>query len=72
MVAVVALGADSLAAVTVAAPGPTAVTVMAAPLAVLNELAALTVSTVLLLDTQLTVRPDSVLPPESFGWAVNT
>jgi hypothetical protein len=69
---VVALGADSLVAVIVAVPLPTAVTVTVAPLAVLTELAALTVSTPVLLETQLTVRPESVLPPASFGVAVNT
>jgi hypothetical protein len=62
----------SLVAVIVAAPAPAAVTVTVAPLDVLTELAALTVSTVGSLDTQLTVRPESVLPPASFGNAVST
>jgi hypothetical protein len=69
---VVAAGADSLVAVIVAVPVPTAVTITVAPLAVLTELAALTVSTAVLLETQFTVRPESVLPPTSFGRAVNT
>jgi hypothetical protein len=69
---VVAAGADSLVAVIVAVPVPTAVTVIVAPLAVLTEVAALTVSTVVLLETQFTARPESVLPPASFGTAVNT
>jgi hypothetical protein len=69
---VVAAGADSLVAVIVAAPAPTAVTVTVAPLAVLTELAALTVSTDVLLDTQLTVRPESRLLLPSFGIAVST
>jgi hypothetical protein len=69
---VVAVGADSLVAVIVAVPVPMAVTVTVAPLAVLTELAALTVSTAVLLETQFTVRPESVLPPASFGEAVNT
>ena len=58
---------DSLVAVIVAVPVPTAVTVTVAPLDVLTELAALTVSTDVLLETQFTVRPESVLPPASFG-----
>jgi hypothetical protein len=65
-------GALSLVAVIVAVPVPTAVTVIVAPLALLTDVAELTVKTAVLLDTQLTVRPDSVLPPASFGWAVNT
>jgi hypothetical protein len=69
---VVAGGADSLVAVIVAVPGPTAVTVTVAPLDVLTELAALTVSTAVLLDTQFTVRPTSVLLLASFGTAVST
>jgi hypothetical protein len=72
MAGVVALGADSLVAVIVAVPVPTAVTVTVAPLAVLTELAELTVRTAMLLETQFTVRPVSVLPPMSFGSAVNT
>src|ERR1700674_748975 len=64
---VAAAGADSLVAAIVAVPVPAAVTVTAAPLAVLTELAALTVSTAVLLETQLTVRPESALPPTSFG-----
>ena len=67
---VVAAGAVSLVAVIVAVPGPTAVTVTVAPLDVLTELAALTVSTAGSLETQLTVRPESVVPPASFGDAV--
>jgi hypothetical protein len=67
-----ALGADSLDAVIVALPVPRAVTVIAAPADVLTELAALTVSTALLLDTQFTVRPMSVVPLASFGVAVRT
>jgi hypothetical protein len=69
---VVAAGAVSLVAVIVAVPVPIAVTVTVAPLEVLTELAALTVSTDVLLDTQLTVRPESVVPPASFGNAVST
>jgi hypothetical protein len=68
---VAAAGADSLVAVIVAVPAPAAVTVTVAPLAVLTELAALTVNTAVLLENQLTVRPESVLPPASFGVAVN-
>jgi hypothetical protein len=69
---VVALGADSLVAVIVAVPALTAVTVTAAPLDVLNELATLTESTAGLLETQFTVRPESVVPLPSFGVAVST
>jgi hypothetical protein len=69
---VVAAGADSLVAVIVAVPGPTAVSVTVAPLDVLTEVAALTVSTAVLLETQLTVRPTSVLLLPSFGTAVST
>jgi len=69
---VVAPGADSLVAVIVAVPVPIAVTVTVAPLVVLTELVALTASTAALLETQLTVRPESVLLPASFGIAVNT
>jgi hypothetical protein len=69
---VVALGANSLVAVIVAVPVPTAVTVTVAPLAVLTVLGELTVSTAVLLETQLTVRPESVLPAASFGVDVNT
>jgi hypothetical protein len=69
---VVAAGAVSLVAVIVAVPVPTAVTVTVAPPAVLTELTALTVSTAELLETQLTVRPESVVPPASFGDAVST
>jgi hypothetical protein len=72
IIVVVALGADSLVAVIVAVPVATAVTVTVAPLAVLTELAALSVNTAVLLETQLTVRPESVLPPASFGDAVST
>jgi hypothetical protein len=64
---VVAAGADSLVAVTVAVPGPTAVTVVVP----FVELVGLTVSTAALLETQLTVRPVSVLPPASFVTAVS-
>jgi len=69
---VVAFGANSLVAVIVAVPVPTAVRVTVAPLAVLTELAELTVRTAILLETQFTVRPESVLPEASFGSAVNT
>jgi hypothetical protein len=69
---VVALGAVSLVAVIVAVPGPAAVTVTVAPLEVLTELAALTVSTAVLLETQFTVRPARMLLLPSFGVAVNT
>jgi hypothetical protein len=64
---IVAVGAeliDSLVAVTVAAPTPTAVTVAGDPLAD-------TVRTAVLLDTQVTVRPVSTLPLASFIVAVN-
>ena len=69
---VVAGGADSLLAVIVAVPGPTAVNVTVAPLEVLTELDALTVTTALLLELQLTVRSDNVLPFASLGVAVKT
>ena len=69
---VVALGAVSLVAVIVAVPRPTAVTVTVAPVDVLTELAALTVNTAVLLETQLTVRPLKVAPPASLGIAVST
>jgi hypothetical protein len=72
MEGVVALGAVSLVAVMVAVPGPTAVTVTVAPLDVLTELAALTVSAAGLLETQLTVRPERALVLPSFGTAVST
>jgi hypothetical protein len=72
MVGVVAAGAVSLVAVIVAVPTPTAVTVTVAPVDVLTELAALTVSTAGSLETQLTVRPDSGLLLPSFGTAVST
>jgi hypothetical protein len=64
-------GALSLVAVIVAAPVPTAVIVIVAPLALLTDVAELTVSTDGLLDTQLTVRPDNTVPPASFGNAVS-
>jgi hypothetical protein len=70
IVGVVAAGADSLIALIVAVPAPAAVTVTVAPLAVLTELETLTVSTAVLLDTQLTVRPLSAVPPASLGVAV--
>jgi hypothetical protein len=70
IVGVVAAGALSLVAVIVAAPTPTAVTVTLAPVALLTELALLTVSTAGLLETQATVRPESVLPFASLGVAV--
>jgi hypothetical protein len=69
---VVAAGAVSLVAVIVAVPVPIAVTVTVAPLEVLTELAALTVSTVGSLETQLTVRPESGLLLPSLGTAVST
>jgi hypothetical protein len=62
----------SLVAVIVAVPGPIAVRVTVAPLDVLTELAALTVSAAVLLETQLTVRPTRVLLLPSFGTAVST
>ena len=55
---------DSLVAVIVAVPTPTAVTVAGEPLA-------LAVSTALLLDAHVIVRPLSVLPFASFVTAVN-
>jgi hypothetical protein len=67
---VATLGADSLLAVIMAVPTPLAVTVTVAPLAVLTELAVLTVRTAGLLETQFTVRPVSTLPPASLGVAV--
>jgi hypothetical protein len=69
---VVAAGAVSLVAVIVAAPTPTGVTVTVAPVDVLTEVAALTVSTAVLLETQLTVRPESGLLLPSLGTAVST
>ena len=72
IVGVVAVGADSLVAVIVAVPVVRAVSVIVAPLEVLTELAALTLTTDGLLDTQLTVRPTRLLPFASFGIAVNT
>jgi len=69
---VVALGADSLVAVIVAVPAPVAVTVIVAPVDVLTEVAALTVNTAVLLETQLTVRPLKIAPPASLGTAVST
>jgi hypothetical protein len=69
---VVAAGAVSLVAVTIAVPGPIALRVTVAPLDVLTELGGLTISTAALLETQLTVRPDRVAPPASFGDAVRT
>jgi hypothetical protein len=56
--------ADSLVAVIVAVPTPTAVTVAGEPVA-------LTVSTAELLETQVTVRPVSTLPFASFVVAVS-
>jgi len=61
---------DSLVAVIVAEPSPTADTVTVAPLPVLTELATLTESTAGLLETQLTVRPDRMLLFTSLGRAV--
>jgi hypothetical protein len=55
---------DSLVAVIVAVPTPTAVTVVGEPLA-------LTVSTAVLLETQFTVRPVSAFPFASFVVAVS-
>jgi hypothetical protein len=72
IVGVVAPGALSLVAEIVAVPKPTAATVIVAPPGVLTDVAALTVSTPVLLETQFTVRPDRVLPPASLGCAVNT
>jgi hypothetical protein len=69
---VVAPGADSLTAVIVAVPAPTAVTVIVAPLDVLTELAVLTERTAGSLETQLTGRPDRVVPFPSLGVAVST
>jgi hypothetical protein len=59
---------DSLVAVIVAAPTPTAVTVVVP----LVELAGLTVSTDVLLETQLTVRPVRTLPFTSLVTAVSS
>jgi hypothetical protein len=67
---VVAAGADSLVAVIVACPVPVAVTTIVAPPAVLTELAALTVSTAVLLDDQFTVRPARAVPFPFLGVAV--
>jgi hypothetical protein len=58
---------SSPVAVTVAAPTPTAVTVVVP----LRELAGFTVNTAVLLDTQLTARPVSTLPAASRNVAVN-
>jgi len=69
---VVALGAASLVAVTVAVPTPAAVTVTVAPLEVLTELETLNVKAAVLLETQFTVRPLRVAPAASFGIAVST
>jgi hypothetical protein len=55
---------DSLAAVTVAVPTPTPITVAGEPLA-------LTVSTAVLLEPQVTVRPLSTLPFASLVVAVS-
>jgi hypothetical protein len=55
---------DSLVAVIVAAPTPTAVTVAGEPLA-------LTVSTAVLLETQVIVRPVSTMPFASLVVAVS-
>ena len=71
MVGLVALGAVSLVAVTVAAPAAIAVTVTVAPVDVLTEFAALRANLVGSLETQLTVRPDRLLPRPSFGVAVS-
>jgi hypothetical protein len=62
MVGVVAVGAVSLVAVIVAVPTPTAITVVVPSV----ELDGLTVSTEVLLDTQLTVRPVRTLLFASF------
>jgi hypothetical protein len=67
MVGVVAPGAVSLVAVIVAVPTPTAVTVVVP----FVELAGLTVSTAVLLDTQLTVRAVRIAPPASVVVAVS-
>jgi hypothetical protein len=67
IVGVVALGAVSLVAVTVAVPTATAVNVMVAPLDELTELAALTANIVGSLETQFTVRPLRMLPLPSLG-----
>jgi hypothetical protein len=64
---VVAAGAVSLVAVIVAVPTPTAVTAVAP----FVELAGLTVSTDVLLETQFTVRPVRVLFAASFVVAVS-
>jgi hypothetical protein len=62
----------SLVAVIVAVPTPTAVTVIVAPLPMLTDVVPLSASTAGSLETQLTVRPESVAPPASFGAAVRT
>jgi len=62
---------DSLVAETVAEPGATAVRVMVVPVPVLTELATLTVSTAVLLELHVTVRPASAVPPASLGVAVS-
>jgi hypothetical protein len=69
---VVALGAVSLVAVIVAIPTPVAVAVTVAPVDVLTVLAALTDSTVGLLETHVTVRPLRVAPFAPLGVAVKT
>jgi hypothetical protein len=70
IVGVLALGALSLVAEIVAVPAPTAATVIVAPVEELTELGALTVNTAVLLETQLTVRPESACTFASFGVAV--
>ena len=71
MIAEVAPDADSLVAVIVAVPAPTAVTVTVIPLEVLTELDELTVNTDGSLETQFTVRPLSGIPPAAIGVAVS-
>jgi hypothetical protein len=68
---VAVLGADSLLAVIIAVPSPVAVTITVAPVEPLTVLAALTVNTAVLLETQFTVRPTSGFPLPSFGVAVS-
>ena len=71
MEGVVALGALSLVAVTVALPAATAVSVTVAPVDELTELGALTANTVGSLDSQFTVRSLRTLPLPSLGLAVS-
>ena len=70
MLGVVAPGAASLFALIVAVPLLSAVTIIVVPADVLTELDAFGARTAGLLETQFTVRPESGLPPPSFGVAI--